>query len=96
VSAVVVGLVLPLFQFVGEQARVVDDLAVEEPVELFGVDPVGSFYSAVQPGVRGLMRTWSMPLSSRCQWNEAPNSDCESGSTGFATRRLRLVPAART
>jgi acyl-CoA synthetase (NDP forming) len=24
------------------------------------------------------------------------NTDCESGSTGFATRRLRLVPAART
>jgi acyl-CoA synthetase (NDP forming) len=24
------------------------------------------------------------------------NTDCECGSTGFATRRLRLVPAART
>jgi hypothetical protein len=33
--------VLPLLQFVGEQAGVVDDLAVEESVELFGVDPVG-------------------------------------------------------
>jgi hypothetical protein len=32
-----------------EQAGVVDDLAFEEPVELFGVDPVGSFYLAVQP-----------------------------------------------
>jgi hypothetical protein len=36
-------------QLVGEQAGVVDDLAFEEPVELFGVDPVGSFYLAVQP-----------------------------------------------
>ena len=28
---------------------VVDDLALEESVELFGVDPVGSFYLAIQP-----------------------------------------------
>jgi hypothetical protein len=46
---VVVVVVLPLLQLVGEQAGVVDDLAFEEPVELFGVDPVGSFYLAVQP-----------------------------------------------
>ena len=36
--AVVVVVVLPLFQFVGEQVGVVDDLALEESVELFGVD----------------------------------------------------------
>jgi hypothetical protein len=41
--------VLPLLQLLGEEAGVVDDLAFEEPVELFGVDPVGSLYLAVQP-----------------------------------------------
>jgi hypothetical protein len=46
---VVVVVVLPLLQLVGEQAGVVDDLAGEEPVELFGVDPVGSFDLAVEP-----------------------------------------------
>ena len=46
---VVVVVVLPLLQLLGEQVRVVDDLAFEEPVELFGVDPVGSLYLAVQP-----------------------------------------------
>ena len=25
-------------------------------------------------GVRGLIRMWPMPLSSRCQWNADPNS----------------------
>ena len=46
---VVVVVVLPLLQLVGEDVGVVDDLALEEPVELLGVDPVGSFYLAVQP-----------------------------------------------
>jgi hypothetical protein len=41
--AVVVEVVLPLLQFLGEQAGVVDDLALEKAVELFGVDAVGSF-----------------------------------------------------
>jgi hypothetical protein len=54
---VVVVVVLPLLQFVGEQAGVVDDLALEKAVELFGVDPVGSLDLAVEPRVRGLMRT---------------------------------------
>jgi hypothetical protein len=49
VRAVVVVVVLPLLQLVGEQAGVVDHLALEEPVELFGVDAVGSFYLAVEP-----------------------------------------------
>ena len=45
----VVVVVLPLLQLVGEQAGVVDHLAFEEPVELFGVDAVGSFHLAVEP-----------------------------------------------
>jgi hypothetical protein len=36
-------------QLLGEQAGVVDDLALEAPVELFGVDAVGSFHFAVEP-----------------------------------------------
>ena len=51
--AVVVVVVLPLLQLVGEQAGVVDDLAFEESVELFGVDAVGSFYFAVQSRCSG-------------------------------------------
>jgi hypothetical protein len=35
----VVVVVLPLLQLVGEDVGVVDDLALEESVELFGVDP---------------------------------------------------------
>jgi hypothetical protein len=50
---VVVVVVLPLLQLLGEDVGVVDDLAGEEPVELLGVDPVGSFYLAVQPGRSG-------------------------------------------
>ena len=48
VRAVVVVVVLPLLQTVGEQVGVVDDLAFEEPVELFGVDAGGSLHFAVQ------------------------------------------------
>jgi hypothetical protein len=53
VGAVVVVLVLPLLQLLGEQVDVVDDLAVEEPVELLGVDPVGAFDLAVQSWCAG-------------------------------------------
>jgi hypothetical protein len=51
----VVVVVLSLLEFVGEQAGVVDDLAFQEPVELFGVDPVASLDLAVQPGCAGRM-----------------------------------------
>jgi hypothetical protein len=50
VRAVVVVVVLPLLQLLGEEVGVVDDLAFEESVELFGVDAVGSLHFAVQPG----------------------------------------------
>jgi len=49
VRTVVVVVVLPLVQLLGEDVGVVDDLALEESVELFGVDPVGSFHLAVEP-----------------------------------------------
>jgi hypothetical protein len=39
VRTVVVVVVLPLLQLLGEDVGVVDDLALEESVELFGVDP---------------------------------------------------------
>jgi hypothetical protein len=45
----VVVVVLPLLEFLGEQAGVVDDLAFQEPVELLSVDPVTSLDLAVQP-----------------------------------------------
>jgi hypothetical protein len=41
--------VLPLSQLLGEEVGVVDDLALGDVVELFGVDAVGSFHFAVQP-----------------------------------------------
>ena len=46
---VVVVVVLPLLQLLGEEVGVVDDLAFEESVELFGVDAVGSFHLAIKP-----------------------------------------------
>ena len=49
VRAVVVVVVLPLLQLLGEEVGVVDDLAFEESVELFGVDAVGSLHFAVEP-----------------------------------------------
>ena len=51
--AVVVVVVLPLLQLLGEEVGVVDDLALEEPVELFGVDAVGSLDLAVQSRCAG-------------------------------------------
>ena len=49
----VVVVVLPLLQLLGEDVGVVDHLALEESVELFGVDAVGSFYFAVEPWCAG-------------------------------------------
>ena len=48
VGSIVVVVVLPFLKFVVEQVDVVDDPAFEEPVELFGVDPVGAFDLPVQ------------------------------------------------
>jgi hypothetical protein len=53
VRAVVVVVVLPFLQLVGEEVGVVDDLALEELVELLRVDAVGSLHLAVQPGGTG-------------------------------------------
>jgi hypothetical protein len=47
--------VLPLLEFLGEQAGVVDHLALEQPVELLSVDPVASLDLAVQPRGAGLI-----------------------------------------
>ena len=55
VGSVEVVEVFPLLELVVEDVGVVDDGAVEESVELFGVDAMGSLHFAVQPGVRGLM-----------------------------------------
>jgi hypothetical protein len=49
VRSVVVVVVLPLMQTAGEQVGVVDDLAFEKSVELFGVDAVGPLHLAVEP-----------------------------------------------
>ena len=52
--AMVVVEVLPFGELVVEQLGVVDDDAVQQPVELLGVDPVGSFDLAVEPWGGGL------------------------------------------
>ena len=52
--AMVVVEVLPLGELVIEQLRVVDDDAIQQPVELLGIDPVGSFHLSVQPRGGGL------------------------------------------
>ena len=53
VGSVEVVEVFPLLQLVVEQVGVVDDEAVEHPVELFFVDPVRSLDLAVEPGCGG-------------------------------------------
>ena len=53
-GSIVVVVVLPFFKLVVEEVDVVDDLALEEPVELFGVDSVGAFDLAVEAGCGGL------------------------------------------
>jgi hypothetical protein len=66
----VVVVVLPLLELVAEQLGVVDERAVEEPVELLGVDAVGLLDLAVEPGVAGLdVDLLDAPLSITCQWN---------------------------
>lgn len=52
--AIVVVVVLPLLKLDVEQVDVVDDLSLQEAVELFGVDAVGSFDLAVQSRCAGL------------------------------------------
>ena len=47
-GAMVVVVVLPLSEFVVEDFGVVDDDAVEQGVELFGVDAVGALHLAVE------------------------------------------------
>ena len=47
-GSIVVVVVLPFLQFVVEEVDVVDDLAFEESVELFRIDPVGSLDLAVE------------------------------------------------
>lgn len=72
--AIVVVVVLPFLESRFEESGVVDDLAFEEVVELLGVDAVDLSTLPLRRGVRGLIRMWPMPLSSRCQWDEDPNS----------------------
>jgi hypothetical protein len=59
VGSVVVVVVLPLAQLVVEQAGIVDDGAVEQTVELLGVDAVGSLDLAIQ--TRGGRADVAMP-----------------------------------
>jgi hypothetical protein len=55
VWAMVVVVVLPLTQLVVEDLGVVDDDALQEPVELLAVDAVGAFDLPFSRGLRGLM-----------------------------------------
>ncbi len=48
VGPVVVVVIFPLLEAFGEEIGVVDDLAFEQPVELLGIDPVGTLHLAVQ------------------------------------------------
>jgi hypothetical protein len=54
VWAIVVVVVLPFLESGFEQSGVVNDLALEEAVELLGVDAVGSFHLPVESGCAGL------------------------------------------
>ena len=77
-GAVEVVEVLPFLELVGEQAGVVDDDAVQEPVELLGVDAVGSFHLAVEAWGAGLdvdvldAAVEEVPVEGA--WNSAPLS----------------------
>lgn len=51
---VVVVIVLPLFEFRVEDAHVVDDRTVEQPIELLGICAVRAFRLSVQPQGAGL------------------------------------------
>ena len=53
VGAIVIVVVLPLPQALGEQVGVVDNLTFEEAIELAGVDTVGTLDLPVQPGRSG-------------------------------------------
>jgi hypothetical protein len=53
VGPVEVVVVLPLAELVVEDLRVVDDLALEQPVELLLVDAVRAFNLAIEPGGLG-------------------------------------------
>jgi len=60
----VVVVVLPLLELVGEDPGVVDHHPLEKAVELFGVDAVGAFHFAIQARGAGLDVAVAYPLSS--------------------------------
>lgn len=64
--------VLPFLESDLEEVGIVDGLALEETVELLGVDAVGPL--AVESRCCDLIRVCPMPMSSRCQREEDPNS----------------------
>ena len=71
---VVVVVVLPFLEFLVEQAGVVLDDTVEQPVELFGVDAVGALDFPVEPRRRRADVDVADALSRACQWNADWNS----------------------
>lgn len=74
VSAIVVVTALPFLKSGCEESGSIDDLSFEEAVELLVVDAWDLPNLPLRRDVRGLMRIWPMPLSSRCQCNADPNS----------------------
>jgi hypothetical protein len=50
--------VLPLLELVGEDPGVVDHHPLEKALELFGVDALGAFHFVIQARGAGLMSRW--------------------------------------
>jgi len=74
VGPVVVVEVLLFLELVVEDLGVVDHDAVQQAVEVLGVDAVGAFDLPLRRGVRGLMETCPAPWSRTCQWKLTPSS----------------------
>jgi hypothetical protein len=89
VGAVVVVVVLPFAELVVEDLGVVDEGAVEEPVELLGVDAVGAFDLAVEPGGAGL----DVEVADALVQGVVVERGLELGAVEFLTdvKRLRAV-----
>ena len=73
-GSVEVVVVLPFLELVVEELGVVDDDAVEEPVELLGVDAVGAFDFAVEPRGAGFDVDVADALVEDVPVEAAPNS----------------------
>jgi hypothetical protein len=78
-GSILVVAVLPFLKLVAEEVDVVDDLVLEEPVELFRVDPVGSLELPVEPRRGRFYTEEGLTVADRRASRDLPSHSCARG-----------------